>query len=113
MIIHAEVIHDHSTDTTTEALHDISTPTLIATAVTCHTEDHHQTEAYQPTPEITAGPDHAHHTNQVRIPHLHPHPVPAGQEQNLRIRSKRESQLMTLNQIIIMQMTPQVILKLI
>ena len=80
MIIHAEVIHNHITDATTEALLDIVTPTLITTAVTCHTEDHHHVEAYQPTPEIIAGPDHTHHTNQVRTPHLNPYPVPAGQQ---------------------------------
>ena len=50
----------------------------IATTVTCHTGDHHHIEAYQPTPEIVAGPDHAHHTSQVRTPHLNPHLVPAG-----------------------------------
>ena len=80
MIIHTEVIHNHITDPTTEALHNIITPTLITTAVTCHTEDHHHAEAYQPTVEIIAGPDHAHHTNQVRTPHLHLHPFPAGQQ---------------------------------
>ena len=48
--------------------------------MTCHTGDHHHVEAYQPTPEIVTGPDHAHHINQVRTPHLNPHPVPAGQQ---------------------------------
>ena len=62
-IIHTEVIHDHITDATTEALLNIVTPTPIATAMTCHTEDDHHIEAYQPTPEMVAGPDHAHHTN--------------------------------------------------
>ena len=33
MIIHAEVIPDHITDTTTEALHEIITPALITIAV--------------------------------------------------------------------------------
>ena len=65
MIIHTEVIHDHIIDATTEALHDILTPALIVTDMTCHTGDHHHVEAYQPTPEIIAGPDHAHHINQV------------------------------------------------
>ena len=64
MIIHAEVIHNHITDAITEALHNIVTPILIATAMTCHTEDHHHVEAYQPTPVIVAGPDHTHHTNK-------------------------------------------------
>ena len=77
MIIHAEVIPNHITDATTEALPDIITP---ATAVTFHTGDLHHIEAYQPTLEIIAGPDHAHHINQVRTPHLNPHPVPAGQQ---------------------------------
>ena len=80
MIIHAEVIPDHITDATKEALHNIITPALIATAVTCHAGDLHHIEAYQPTPEMVAGPDHAHHINQVRTPHLNPHPVPAGQQ---------------------------------
>ena len=79
-IIHTEVIPNHITDTTTEALHNIITPALITTTVTCHTGDHHHVEAYQPTPEIVAGPDHACHINQVRTPHLNPHPVPAGQQ---------------------------------
>ena len=80
MIIHAGVIPNHITDATTEALHDIITPVLITTAVTFHTGDHCHIEAYQPTPEIIAGPDHAHHITQVRTPHLNPHPVPAGQQ---------------------------------
>ena len=66
-VIHAEVIPDHITDATTEALHDIITQALIATAVTCHTGDHHH---------IEAGPDHACHINQVKTTH----PVPAGQQ---------------------------------
>ena len=45
MIIHAEVIHNHITDATTEALHDIVTPILITTTVTHHTEDHYHVEA--------------------------------------------------------------------
>ena len=80
MIIHAEVIPDHITDVTIEALHDAITPALIATAVTHHTRYHPHAEVYQPIPEITAGPDHAHPINQVRTPHLSLHPVPAGQQ---------------------------------
>ena len=79
-IIHPEVIPDHITDATTEALHDIVTPALIITAVTCYTGDLHHIEAYQPTPEIIAGPHHTCDINQVRAPHLNPHPVPAGQQ---------------------------------
>ena len=79
-IIHAEVIHDHITDAITEALHDIVTPALIATTMTHHTKDHHQVEVYQPTPEIIAGPDHTHHTNQVQTSHLNLHSVPVGQQ---------------------------------
>ena len=75
-ILHTEVIQDHITDITKEALQD--TPALIAIAVTHHTGDHPHIEVYQPIPEIAAGPDHAHHINQVRTPHLNPHPVPAG-----------------------------------
>ena len=37
MIIHTEVIPDHITDATTEALHNIVTPAPIATTVTHHT----------------------------------------------------------------------------
>ena len=66
MIIHTEVIPDHTTDATTEALHDTITPALMAIAMTCHTRDHHHVEVYQPTPETVAGPDHTHHINQVR-----------------------------------------------
>ena len=66
------------TDAITEALHDIVTATLITTAMTCHTEDHHHIEACRPTPETITGPDHTHRTNQVKTPHLNPHPVPAG-----------------------------------
>ena len=80
MIIHAEVIPDHITDATKKALHDIITPAFITTTVVCHTGDHDVVEAYQPIPEIVAGPDQAHHINQVRTPHLNPHPVPAGQQ---------------------------------
>ena len=56
------------------------TPALITITVTHHTGDHPHIEVYQPTPEITAGPDHTHLINQVRIPHLNPHPVPTGQQ---------------------------------
>ena len=77
--IHAEVVPNHITYATTEAFHDIITSACITTPVTCHTGDHH-IEAYQPTPEIVAGPDHACHINQVRTPHLNPHPVLAGQQ---------------------------------
>ena len=80
VIIHAETVHNHITDSTTEAPHDIITPTLITTAVTCQTEDHHHAEAYQPTPEIIVDSDHTHQATKVRTPHLHPHPVPAGQQ---------------------------------
>ena len=80
VIIHAEIIPDHITDAITEALHDTVTPALIAIAMTNHTGDHLQIEVYQPIPEIVAGPDHAHCISQVRIPHLNPHPVPAGQQ---------------------------------
>ena len=78
-IIHTEVIPDHITDVTTGALHNTITPSLIAIAMTHHTGDHPHIEVYQPVPEIAAGPDHAYHINQVRTPHLNPHPVPAGQ----------------------------------
>ena len=91
VIIHTEAIPDHTTDATTEALHDTFTPALITIAMTHHTRDHPHTEVFQPTPEIVAGPDHAHHITQVRTLHLNPHPVPAGQQENPRIRSKGES----------------------
>ena len=80
VIIHAEVIPNHNTDATTEALHDIITSALITNAMTHHTGDHHHIEAYQCTPEIIAHPDHTCHINQVRTPHLNLHPVPAGQQ---------------------------------
>ena len=44
------------------------------------TGDRPHIEVYQPILEIAADPDHAHHINQVRTPHLNPHPVPAGQQ---------------------------------
>ena len=78
-IMPAEVIPDHITDATTQALHDTITPALMITTVTWHTGDLHHVEAYQHTPEIIAGPSHAHYINPVRTPHLNPHPVPAGQ----------------------------------
>ena len=76
MITHTEVTPDHIID----ALQDIITPAVITITVTHHTGDHPQGEVYQPIPETTAGPDHKHHTNQARPPHLNPHPVPAGQQ---------------------------------
>ena len=65
VINHAGIIPNHITDATTEALYNIVTPALTTTTMTHHTGDHHHVEAYQPTPEIIAGPDHAHHTKQV------------------------------------------------
>ena len=79
-IIHTEVIPDHITDITTEALSDTITPALITIAMTHHTGDHPHIEVYQPLQEITAGPDHALHINQVRTPHLNLHSVPAEQQ---------------------------------
>ena len=109
-IAHAEVIPNHITDAPTEALPDPITPAPIITAMTHHTEDLHHIEAYQPTPDIAAGPEHTCHINLVRTPHLNPHPDLVGQQLNHRIRGKRESQLMTLSQIFKVQMTLQVIL---
>ena len=86
-ITHTEFAPDHITD----AIQDIVTPALIAITVTHHTGDHPHAEVYQPIPENVAGPGHAHHTNPVRTPHLNPHPAPAGQQQNPRIRIKRKS----------------------
>ena len=77
-MINTEVIPDHITDVTTEGLQDTITPALIAITMTHCRGDHPHIEVYQPIPEITAGPDHAHHINQVRTPHLNPHPVLPG-----------------------------------
>ena len=74
MIVHAEVIPDHITDALTEALPNTITPAPIITTMTHHTGNLPHTEAHQPTPEITAGPEHAPHTNLVRTPHLNLHP---------------------------------------
>ena len=79
-IIHAEVIPDHITDAIIGPLHNTITPTLIIIAVTHHTGDHPHIVVYQLIPGITADPDHAHHINQVRTPHLNPHPGLAGQQ---------------------------------
>ena len=65
-IVHVEVIPNHITDALTEALPNTFIPAPILTAVTHHTGNLHHTEAYQLTPEITAGPEHTHHTNLVR-----------------------------------------------
>ena len=80
MIIHAEVIPNHITDATTEALPNTITPAPIITAVTHHIGNLHHIEAYQPTPETIAGPDHAHYINPVRAPNLNPLPDPARQQ---------------------------------
>ena len=74
MIVHPEVIPNHITDALTKTLPNTVTPTPIITAVTHHTENLHHTEAYQPTPETTAGPEHVDHTKPVRTPHLNLHP---------------------------------------
>ena len=79
-IIHTEAIPDHITDTTTEALHDTITPALIIIAMTHHTRDLPHIEVHPLIPEIAADPDHIHHINQVRTPHLNPYPVLAGQQ---------------------------------
>ena len=79
-IVHAEVIPDHITDAPTEALPNTITPAPIVTTVTHHTGNLHHIEAYQPTPEIAAGPEHACHINPVRTPHLNHHPDLVGQQ---------------------------------
>ena len=50
MIIHREVIPDHITDATTEALLDTVIQALITISVKCHTGDHPHIKVYQPTP---------------------------------------------------------------
>ena len=67
-MIHAEVIPNHITDATTEAIYDTVTPAPIVTAMTYHTGDLHHIEAYQPTPENVACPDHMPHINPVSTP---------------------------------------------
>ena len=74
-----EVIPNCITDGLTEALPNTTTPAPIIIAVTHHTENPHHIEAHQPTPEITACPEHACHTNLVRTPHLNLHPDLVGQ----------------------------------
>ena len=80
IIIHTEVIPDHIMDAITGVLLDTTTPALITITMTHHTGDHPHAEVYQHIPEIAAGPDHTPDINQVRIPHLNPLPVPAGQQ---------------------------------
>ena len=80
MIVHAGVIPDHITDTSTEALPNTITPAPIIITMTHHTGNLHHIEAYQPTPELTVGPEHVHHINPVRTPHLNPHPDLVGQQ---------------------------------
>ena len=79
-IIHAEVIPDHITDITTGALHDTTTPVLISIAMTHHIGDHPYVEVHQLIQETAVDPDCIHHINQVRTPHLNPHPVLTGQQ---------------------------------
>ena len=69
-----KVIPNHITCALTEALPDTITPAPILTTVTHHTGNLHHTEAYQPTPEITAGQEHIHHTSLGRTLHLNLHP---------------------------------------
>ena len=73
-IVHAEVIPNHITDTLTDALPGTITPVPIVTAVTHQTGNLHYIEAYQPTPEIAAGPEPTWHSSLVRTPHLNVHP---------------------------------------
>ena len=73
-IVHAEVIPDHITDAFTEALPNTINPTPNITTVKHHTGNLHHIEAYQPTPETAAGPEHACHTNPGRTPYLNLHP---------------------------------------
>ena len=80
VIVHVEVIPDHTTDALTEALPYTITPAPIITTMTHHTGILHYIGAYQPTPEIAIVPKHAHHINPVRTPHLNPHPDPVGQQ---------------------------------
>ena len=80
MILHVEVIPDHTTVTPIEALPNTITPAPIVTTVTHHTGNLHHIGAYQPTPEIAVGPEHAYHINPVRTPHLNPYPDLVGQQ---------------------------------
>ena len=73
-ITQIEVIPDHSTDATTEALHDVATPALTVIAVTHHTGDHPHIEVCQLNLEIAANPDHSLPITQIGTPHLNQHP---------------------------------------
>ena len=78
--MHAEVILDHITDAPTEALPNTITPAPIVTALTHNIGNPYHIGAYQPTPEIIVVPEHTHHINPVRTPHLNPHPDLVGQQ---------------------------------
>ena len=106
MIAHTEVIPNHMTDALTEALPSTITPAPIITTVTHHTGNLYHIEAYQPTPEIAADPEHACNTNLVRTPHLNLHPDLVGQQYNHRISGKRESQWMSHSKICTVWITP-------
>ena len=81
MIAHAEVIPNCITDAPTEALPNTTTPAPTVTTMTHCMGNLHHIGAYQPTPEITTGPEHACHINNpVRTPHLNPHPDLVGQQ---------------------------------
>ena len=64
----------------TEALPNTATPAPTITTMTHHTGNLHHIEAYQPTPDIAAGPEHTSHINPARTPHLNPHPDLVGQQ---------------------------------
>ena len=64
-ITHTGVAPGHITDTTTEALRDITTPALIITTMTHHTVDHPHIEVPQLIPEIAPNPDHVPPIKQV------------------------------------------------
>ena len=79
-VTHIEVIPGHTTDATTEALHNFTTPALTIIAMTHHTGEHPHIEVCQLNLEIAANPDCTLPIKQIRTPHLNQHPPLAGQQ---------------------------------
>ena len=70
---HSQSYHRHPHRSTSQHHHS-STHHYYLTTVTHYTGNLHHIEAYQPTPENAAFPEHACNTNPVRILHLNLHP---------------------------------------
>ena len=102
VVIPREAIPDHSIDLHTITPHITEVPACTATAVTCHIADPYHDDT---SPERTVDPEHISPAGNIISQHTDHLPVCKQHLGNIRTEGTNRSQLMTLHQNIIAQMS--------